>query len=272
MEAALGGGVSTPNWITTYSAWPPPETQMQPFYLTGDAALTTSKPTSAEQTAPRTYTYPTGTELIGTNAQFSVPVEPEGVLVYRSAPMTEDLTILGAPQITFYVSIQHDDADFVVDLHDLYPNGDVQYLQRGLLRASMRAIDSKRSRPDAIRHRFDKSEPLVPGKVYEIKMSLPPVGAVDPPGAPPGGDHPGAVADRATGLGFPARGPAGTEHRLSLGDAAVGAQHSRHPRRAGAGTGAGVRVARFSALPPGQHDRSADVHREAEDRAVGGKT
>src|SRR5678815_5926818 len=76
------------------------------------------------------------------------------------------------------VSIEHEDADFVVDLHDLYPNGDVQYLQRGLLRASMRAIDNTRTRPDAIRHRFDKSQPLVPGRVYEIKMSLPPVGAV----------------------------------------------------------------------------------------------
>jgi predicted acyl esterase len=92
--------------------------------------------------------------------------------------MTEDLTILGAPQLTLYVSLQHQDADFVVDLHDLYPNGDVQYLQRGLLRASMRAIDNTRTRPDAIRHRFDKSEPLVPGRVYEITMSLPPVGAV----------------------------------------------------------------------------------------------
>jgi putative CocE/NonD family hydrolase len=175
---ALGGGVSTPNWITTHSAWPVPEAKMQPFYLTGDAQLVTEKPSSGEQAAPRTYTYPTGTELIGTNAQFSVPVEPEGVLVYRSAPMSTDMTILGAPQLTFYVSIQHEDADFVVDLHDLYPNGDVLYLQRGLLRASMRAIDPKRSRPDAIRHLFAKSDPLVPGKIYEIKMSLPPIGAV----------------------------------------------------------------------------------------------
>ena len=50
--------------------------KMQPFYLTGDAQLVTEKPSSAEQTASRTYTYPTGTELIGTNAQFSIPVEP----------------------------------------------------------------------------------------------------------------------------------------------------------------------------------------------------
>ncbi|MEO7962737.1 MAG: CocE/NonD family hydrolase C-terminal non-catalytic domain-containing protein, partial [Gemmatimonadaceae bacterium] len=121
---------------------------------------------------------PTGTELIGSNQQFALPVEPEGVLVYRSAPMTADLTMLGAPQMTFYVSIQHDDADFVVDLHDLYPNGDVQYLQRGLLRASMRALDPARSRSDAIRHQFNKRDPLLPGKVYEIKMSLPPIGAV----------------------------------------------------------------------------------------------
>ncbi len=175
---ALGGGQSTPNWITTHSAWPVPEAKMQPFYLTGDAQLVSDKPSSAEQTAPRTYTYPTGTELIGSNQQFSLPVEPEGVLVYRSAPMTADMAILGAPQITFYVSIQHEDADFVVDLHDLYPNGDVQYLQRGLLRASMRAIDPARSRPDAIRHSFSKNVPLIPGRVYEIKMSLPPIGAV----------------------------------------------------------------------------------------------
>lgn len=175
---ALGGGESTPNWISTYSAWPPAEARSQSFYLTGDGQLSAARPATAEERAPRTYTYPTGTELIGTNAQFSLPVEPEGVLVYRSAPMTEDLTILGAPQITFNVSLSHDDADFVVDLHDLYPNGDVQYLQRGLLRASMRAIDPVRSRPDQIRHKFDRRDPLVPGKVYEIRMSLPQVGAV----------------------------------------------------------------------------------------------
>ena len=50
----------------------------------------------------------------------------------------------------------------------------MQYLQRGLLRASMRAIDPRRSRPDAIRHLFNKRDPLVPGKIYEIKMPLRP--------------------------------------------------------------------------------------------------
>jgi putative CocE/NonD family hydrolase len=209
---ALGGGVSTPNWITTHAAWPPPEVRMQPLYLTGDAQLIPTKPASTEETAPRTYTYPTGTELIGSNAQFSIPVQPEGVLVYRSAPMTEDMTILGAPQLTFYASLQHDDADFVIDLHELYPNGDVHYLQRGLLRASMRAIDPRRSRPDAIRHRFDKRDPLVPGRVYEIRMSLPPVGAVirqghrlevtimapSPIAQPDWGFHPAGQAGRIT--------------------------------------------------------------------------
>lgn len=174
----LGGGTSTPNWITTHSAWPVPEAKVESFYLTGDARLATDKPSSATQRASRSYTYPTGTELIGSNAQFSLPVEPEGVLVYRSDQMTADLTLLGAPQVTFYASLQHDDADFVVDLHDLYPNGDVQYLQRGFLRASMRAIDPARSRPDAIRHAFTRRDPLIPGKIYEITLSLPPIGAV----------------------------------------------------------------------------------------------
>jgi len=42
----------------------------------------------------------------------------------------------------------------------------------------MRAIDGTRTRPDAIRQRYAARDPLTPGKVYEIKMSLPPVGAV----------------------------------------------------------------------------------------------
>ena len=125
--------------------------------------LTTAKPTSAEQTAPRTYTYPTGTELMGTTR--NSPTGRAGRRPRLSIHANDRRPhILGAPQLTFYVSLQHEDADFVVDLHDLYPNGDIQYVQRGLMRASMRAIDGTRTRPDAIRQRYAAREPLMPGR------------------------------------------------------------------------------------------------------------
>ncbi|MEZ4455224.1 MAG: CocE/NonD family hydrolase C-terminal non-catalytic domain-containing protein [Gemmatimonadales bacterium] len=266
---ALGGGESKPNWITTYDAWPPAEARSQAFYLTGDARLSSVKPSGVEETAPRSYTYPTGTELIGSNAQFSLPVEPEGVLVYRSPPMTEDLTILGAPQLTFFVSLDHEDADFAVDLHDLYPNGDVQCLQHDLLRASMRAIDLTEA-ADAIRHRFD---PLgAPGARPSVRD--PDVAATgrrgDPAGSPARGDDHGPVTDRPAGLGLSAHRPAGPEHRLPLGGPALGAHGARDSWCPGAGPGSGVRQPGLSALPGGEHRRPTHVHRETEDRALGG--
>ena len=101
------------------------------------------------------------------------------MLVDRSAPMTADMTILGAPQLTFYVSIKHEDADFVVYLDYLYPNGDCARPPAGTA-ARLDARDRSHAQssgrdPAPVQQAGD---PLVPGKIYEIKMSLPPIGAV----------------------------------------------------------------------------------------------
>jgi uncharacterized protein len=116
--------------------------------------------------------------LIGDNAQFSIPPRPDGRLAWTSEALPQDLTILGSTQVHLFVSSENVDTDFVVTLHDIYPNGDVQYLQRGVLRASMREVDEARSTPEYVYHPYDKPEPLTPGQIYEIRLSLPPLGAV----------------------------------------------------------------------------------------------
>jgi uncharacterized protein len=81
-------------------------------------------------------------------------------------------------RVRFYAASQNPDTDFEVDLHDVYPNGAIQYLQRGLLRASLRAVDSRESTPDHVAQTYSRPEYLVPGRIYEIQLSLPPLGAV----------------------------------------------------------------------------------------------
>lgn len=115
---------------------------------------------------------------MGNNAQFALPPDPTGSLTWTSAPLTEDLSILGAIDAYLFLSSENVDTDIVLDVHDVYPNGDVQFLQRGILRASMRRVDAGRSRDNHVWRSYDKKVPLVPGRVEELRLTLPSVGAV----------------------------------------------------------------------------------------------
>ena len=171
-------GTPTPNWATTYPTWPPPNAKPVPFYLTADGRLTLEKPRAVEDDGARSYTYPMATELVADNVQFAMRPRAGGFLSYRTAPMTEDITILGFSQLTFYLSSEQKDTDVMVVLHDVDENGDTLYLTRDFLRASLRAIDSTKSNEEETVRSFAKSEPLTPGQIYEIKLSIPPLGHV----------------------------------------------------------------------------------------------
>jgi len=153
--------------------------QARTFYMTNDGRLSDEPANaSAPAAAPRSYIYPTGVELVADNAQFSLPVNPSGALSWTSAAFDDDVTVLGSTEVTLFVSSENVDTDFVVALHDIYPNGDVQYLQRGFLRASLRRVDEAQSTPDHLWRPYDKPEPLTPGEIYQLRLTLPPVGAV----------------------------------------------------------------------------------------------
>jgi predicted acyl esterase len=165
-------------WTSEYAAWPVPEARPKTLYLTSEGALNEVAPANNLPASSRSYTFGLGVELIGDKTQFSLEPDPTGTLSWSSDAFTQDVTVLGAPQVHLFVSSENIDTDFVVTLHDVYPNGDVQYLQRGVLRASMRRVDETKSTPEHVYHPYDRSEPLSPGQVYEVRLSLPPVGAV----------------------------------------------------------------------------------------------
>ena len=166
-------------WATHYAGWPPKRTRLRTFWLTSARTLSAVPPgDSPADGRGLSYTYPTGVELTGNNTEFAVPPDPNGSLAWTSAPFHRDFTILGSVQLRFYAAAQNPDTDFEFILQDVYPNGDVRYLQRGFLRASLRGIDRRRSTADHLLHAYRRAADLIPGRIYEFRLSLPPLGAV----------------------------------------------------------------------------------------------
>ncbi|RWD50795.1 MAG: CocE/NonD family hydrolase [Mesorhizobium sp.] len=163
---------SAAGWMTHHNTWPDPNVERRTFYLTADAQISPEKPGASPNEGSRAYLYPTGTELYGDNQQFQVRPYSRGVLNYRTAPLTSDMVLLGNPEVVLYLSIDNgDDADVELTLKDVGPDG-VLFVQSGVLRASLRAIDNDRTYVDEVVHSFRKSEKLVPGEIYELRMSL----------------------------------------------------------------------------------------------------
>ncbi|RWH67690.1 CocE/NonD family hydrolase [Mesorhizobium sp.] len=160
-------------WTTKHSAWPDPTIERRLFYLTADAKMSPLKPGAVVDDGSRAYLYPIGAELYGNNQQFTIQPYKEGILNYRTAAVASDMTLLGNPEITLYLSIDNgDDADLELTLKDVDPDENVLFLQSGLIRASLREVDEERTYSDEVVHVFRKSEKLVPGEIYEIRMSL----------------------------------------------------------------------------------------------------
>jgi putative CocE/NonD family hydrolase len=172
------GTHASPGWTTSYPRWPVPDLQRSAWFLTADGTLSVEPPQSIPGDGPRTYIYPTGTELVGDNTQFALVPYAPGTLSYRSEPLAADLSILGVPQVTFYVSSDQKDTDFLITLKDVDAAGNTLYLQHGYLRASLRALDSSRSTPEVAVQSFRAVQLLMPGRIYEMKLSLGAVGHV----------------------------------------------------------------------------------------------
>jgi len=81
------------------------------------------------------------------------------VLVYRSAPLKEDLEITGPVEAVVFAASTANDTDFTVKLVDVYPDGRVINLIEGIQRASFR--DGNRD-----------PSPISPGRVYEYRFQI----------------------------------------------------------------------------------------------------
>lgn len=111
----------------------------------GDGMLSTDKP-GAE--TPDRYTYdparPTPYVTAPTSSQIGGPddytaVQQRGdLLVYMTPPLESDVTVIGPIRVELYASSSAVDTDFTALLFDAHPNGFVQRLSDGIVRARYR--------------------------------------------------------------------------------------------------------------------------------------
>lgn len=124
--------------------WPLAGTRMVPYYFHGDGSLSDKKPTVAK--SQTTYTFdprhPVPTIGGGSSARlkdgafnqredprFPPSQEPwlplrsrADVVVFETAPLAQDMTVIGPIKVTLFASASTVDADFTAKLIDVYPS------------------------------------------------------------------------------------------------------------------------------------------------------
>lgn len=167
------------------ATWPPHSAEPKSFYLhsqgranssRGDGRLDPTSPTKDESSDsfradpddPTPACPVTETRSISEATWAPIDQRPiearDDVLVYSSAPLEQPLAFAGNPVMELFVSADTPDADWVVRLIDVHPDGFSQNLGVGIQRG---------------RFRDSELEPtnLVAGQVYRLRIDLGPIAA-----------------------------------------------------------------------------------------------
>lgn len=109
-------------------------------------------------------------------------------------PMSEQRTFAGGGSLDLWATIDGIDADVFVEIADRFPDGRLEFLQRGMLRATRRAIDPTRSRTVGSGpltgelwrpwhpHTPETTLPVVPGEPVRLQVEIPQFAHVFRPG------------------------------------------------------------------------------------------
>ena len=187
-DAAVSAYVMGDGWHEA-DAWPPSATTPTAWFLHsegraassfGDGTLTTTPP---DEEPPDVYSYVAGNPAMSMGGRSCCiellapmgPVDQSGreetrlVLVYTSAPLEEELLLLGDVSLTLFASSSATDTDFCARLCRVNEAGSSMNLTEGIVRARFRES-------------LTSPTPIEPGRVYEYTIDMGPVGARIAPG------------------------------------------------------------------------------------------
>jgi putative CocE/NonD family hydrolase len=185
LPEALVFETGTNEW-KSYDQWPPRETIQKNLYLTSDGKLLFTKPEEISEQAfddfisdpdnPVPYsaeirTYQGHTWMV--EDQRFVTGRPD-VLVYQTEVLNKDVTIAGPIIADLFVSTTGTDADWIVKLIDVFPEGSPDIIPGKNVETSghfqmLIGADVFRGK---YRNSFEKPEPFVPGEIARITYDL----------------------------------------------------------------------------------------------------
>lgn len=186
-----GHGTLRPTGIKQSTSFPLEDTRWTSYFLGAGNKLTTSRPGRSEPTDAyvsgslrHSWSYQAGPNAGPPLTTTSGPDE----VSYDSTPFHRPTAVSGPITADLWMSSTDVDPDVFVQLEDVAPDGSVSYLQRGLLKASMRAIDRSQSDYTEEGHLYrpwyaDSAHAYVtPGTVTHYLVEVWPVGWVFRPG------------------------------------------------------------------------------------------
>lgn len=141
---------ASPNPAWTTSDWPAPETDWRRYHFRANGSLTTAAPTAGEGTGTSYVSTTEGRHTLPTGGNLFLPGTQAGQVTFANGPDQARFTldfggptaIAGPMTISLWATSTATDTDFFVDVLDLETaTGDIQYLQRGMLRASHRGLN-----------------------------------------------------------------------------------------------------------------------------------
>jgi uncharacterized protein len=162
LELHNGAGGLVPNGIKDSTAFPLTDTAWTPFFLGPNGTLSTS------QGAKGTATYLSGTKrqswFFDLGPQFGPPVTTKrgpDELDFISAPFATNTLMDGPITANLYLDTTANDTELFVQVTDRDAKGNVSFLQRGLLKASHRAIDASLSDYSSTADPLNPSQPYM---------------------------------------------------------------------------------------------------------------
>jgi predicted acyl esterase len=150
--------------------WPLPETKWAEYFLSTGKLQEGSAPVEAQ--TPETFHHRPVLPLIMNSFPLDPPPE---FLSYSTGPLEKDVEVVGPVVLYLYAALSGEDADFIVKLKDVGPEGTQTVLSRGWLKASHRTIDQERSRPWQPFHPHTEAVPVIPGEVNEYVIEVRPI-------------------------------------------------------------------------------------------------
>jgi hypothetical protein len=172
-----------------FEAWPPKEAVARTLYFHPNGRLGWQEPAVSGTRSYDEYVSDPNkpvpfTMEVTTDYPRSYPLQDQrfaasrtDVLVYETEPLEEDLTLAGPLDVALNVSTTGTDSDWVVKVIDVYspefpdPDPNPAHVRMGGYQQLIRG-DVMRGR---FRNSFEKPEPFEPGKISNVKFSMPDV-------------------------------------------------------------------------------------------------
>ncbi len=162
-------------WEQRFTQWPPKETTPLRFYFHADGSMDETMPVEPPDSASSFQLDPDAGErgILAPNGNVwdKIPaydwkqLVPGDAASFETAPLAEDVVMLGTGSADLWIKSTADDADLEINVSELRPDGKEMYVQSGWLRASVRkdGPDSTELWPSPTYTQAD-AQPLKPGE------------------------------------------------------------------------------------------------------------